>query len=261
LSVIASAKAACKKPAPFLSNGGALVEAADADAAPAGTPEPFSTPPSVSGNEGGHSKTKGLQGTQQKFDDGSVVIEATEALSASRADGLSGSLTAFCRRVQKADIVTVQQNDYSYKNRALPDSTLFTKIGGIPHEVPLGFQPTPAKSVKATQFGKNDAEDEGTGSPIMGLIQANSEVFGGSVKMSVMQNVFGANWRTNAKRLGAMIEVYFADKKRMVRVPLVDIGPGEHAPSHAEVDLTWACDQFLGTKGAAKVRYRILVPS
>jgi hypothetical protein len=60
---------------------------------------------------------------------------------------------------------------------------------------------------------------------------------------------------------GARIDLHFPDKKRMVRVPLVDLGPGENAPSHAEVDLTWACDQFLGTKGEAKVRYRVLVPS
>ena len=45
----------------------------------------------------------------------------------------------------------------------------------------------------------------------------------------------------------------------MVRVPLVEIGPGESIP--AEVDLTWACDQFLGTQGQAPVRYRILLPS
>jgi hypothetical protein len=47
----------------------------------------------------------------------------------------------------------------------------------------------------------------------------------------------------------------------MVRVPLVDVGPGENAPSHAEVDLTLASDQFLGTSGLATVQYRILVPT
>lgn len=249
------------KPAPFVPNDGEpLIEAASA-AGPVGSPEPFSTRPSLSSNERGHSKTKGLQGTRQKFDDGSIVIEATEALSAVRTDGLDSTLTAFCRRVQKDDVTTVQQKNYSYKDRPLPDSTLFMKINGIPADVPEGFQGTPVKSVKATQFGKNDTQDEGTGSPLMGLIQTNSEVFGGSVKISVMEKIFGADWRRNEKRLGAMIEIFFADKKRMVRVPLVDLGPSETAPSHAEVDLTWACDQFLGTDGGAKVRYRILVPS
>lgn len=93
----------------------------------------------------------------------------------------------------------------------------------------------------------------------MGLIQTNSEVFGASVKMSIMANIFGDDWRKNEKRLRALINVYFADKRRMVRVPLVDLGPGEQI--RAEVDLTWASDQFLGTKGQADVQYRLLVPT
>jgi hypothetical protein len=181
-------------------------------------------------------------------------------LTASRIDGLDGTLTAFCRRVQKGNTIAVEQDNYSYKDRHLPDSALFLDLPDIPADVPDGFQPTPVKAVKASQFGKNDHQDEGTGSPIMGLIQTNSEVFGGSVKVSVMKDVFGADWRNNDKRLRAMIDIYFAQKKRMVRVPLVDIGPAENAPSHAEVDLTWACDRFLGTDGLANVRYRMLVP-
>jgi hypothetical protein len=58
-----------------------------------------------------------------------------------------------------------------------------------------------------------------------------------------------------------MIDVFFAGKKRMIRVPLVDVGPAENAASHADVDLTWAGDQFLGTQGGAMVSYRILVPT
>jgi hypothetical protein len=42
----------------------------------------------------------------------------------------------------------------------------------------------------------------------MGLIQTNSAVFGGSVKMSVIAAAFGPNWRKNEKRLAALIEVY-----------------------------------------------------
>jgi hypothetical protein len=202
-----------------------------------------------------------LRGTSQKFDDGSVVIEANEDLTATRTDGLHAALTASCRRVQKADTTIVHQVNYSYKQRVLADSTLLTGATDLSLAVPNVFQATSVREVKATQFGKNDHQDEGTGSPVMGLIQTNSEVFGGSVKISVMATVFGANWRTNNKRLGAMIDVLFLSKKRMIRVPLVDVGPGEHAPSHAEVDLTWASDQFLGTQGGATVRYRILVPS
>jgi hypothetical protein len=127
-------------------------------------------------------------------------------------------------------------------------------------DVPPGFLATQIKTVKATQFGKFDRQDEGTGSPDMGLVQTNSEVFGGSVKVSVMVTLFGTKWRQNQKRFSAMIDVLFPDKKRMVRVPLVDVGPGENAPSHAEVDLTWASDLFLGTDGGATVKYRILLP-
>jgi hypothetical protein len=76
-----------------------------------------------------------------------------------------------------------------------------------------------------------------------------------------MRKTFGSNWKKNVKRLSAMIEVFFPYKRRLVRVPLVDVGPGENAPSGAEVDLTWACDQFLGTQGGATVEYRLLIPS
>jgi hypothetical protein len=73
--------------------------------------------------------------------------------------------------------------------------TLFLKINGIPDDVPAGFQGTSVRTVKSTQFRKNDTQDEGTGSPLMGLIQTNGEVFGGSVKISVMESIFGTNWR------------------------------------------------------------------
>jgi hypothetical protein len=230
-------------------------------ASPVGDPQPFSTRPSASGNDGGRSTTTGLKGTTQKFDDGSVVTEATEDLTASRTGGFNSSLTASCRRVTQGNTTIVHQVNYSYKQRALSDSTLVTNVNGLSLAVPAGFQPTAVRTVKATQFGKNDREDEGTGSPDMGLIQTNSEVFGGSVKVSVMVQIFGANWRNNNKRLSAMIDVFFPDRKCMIRVPLVDVGPGESAPSHAEVDLTFASDQFLGTQGGATVRYQILVPS
>jgi hypothetical protein len=230
-------------------------------ASPVGDPQPFKTPASASGNDDGASTTTGLNGTLQKFDDGSTVIEATENLTARRTGGFSGSLTASCRRVQKGDTTIIHQVNYSYRQRVLADATAMTGVPGFSLAVPNGFQPTAVKQAKATQFGKNDHSDEGTGSPDMGLIQTNSDVFGGSVKISVMEQIFGANWRTNNKRLGAMIDVFFAPKKRMVRVPLVDVGPGEHAKSHAEVDLTLASDQFLGTSGLAVVQYRILVPT
>jgi hypothetical protein len=226
-------------------------------AQPVGEPRPFATHPSSSSNPDGRSRTKGLKGTEQEFDDGSVLIEATEALSASRTDGLDATLTAAWRRLQRDNRFDVTQRNYSYKGRVLPDCTLFTGVQDLP-DIPVGFTATGLKSVTASQFGKNDTQDEGTGSPVMGLIQTNSEVYGASVKLSVMADVFGPQWRHNDKRLSALVDVFFAGRKRMVRVPLVDIGPGESIT--AEVDLTWACDQFLGTQGQAPVRYRILIP-
>jgi hypothetical protein len=228
---------------------------------PNGPAEPFHTSPSNSGNENGSSTTSGLRGTTQKFDDGTVVTEAVEELHAKRVDGLDASLVGHWRKVQKGNSFAIRQRDYSYKGRELPDGALFLDRDGIPSTVPEGFTATVVRHVKATQFGKGDHEDEGTGSPLMGLVQTNSDVVGGSVKVSIMKTVFGADWKHNEKRLRALIEVFFPTSRRMVRVPLVDIGPGEHAPSHAEVDLTLACDQFLKTQGLDNVDYRILVPN
>jgi hypothetical protein len=258
------AKGGVPKPAAFTPIASPLVAALSANAIgpapkPVGDPVPFFTDPSASGNAYGNSKTKGLRGTLQKFDDGSVVLDATEPLSASRTDGLDATLTAVCRRIQQGHVTTVEQRNYSYRGRVLPLSTLTESAAGIPADVPDNFQSTPVRAGRASQFGKNDHEDEGTGSPIMGLIQTNSEVFGASLKMSIMAQLFGDNWRNDIRRLGALIDVYFGDTKRMVRVPLVDLGPAESVK--AEVDLTWACDQFLGTQGQADVVYRVLLPT
>jgi hypothetical protein len=228
---------------------------------PVGSAVPFTTNPAHSGNENGSSETSGLTGTTQAFDDGTVVTDATEQLKAKRVDGLDGSLSAHWRRVQKGNTFTIRQEDYSYAGRILPDGALFLESGGLPSSTPDGFTGTAPRTVIATQFGKGDTEDEGTGSPAMGTVQTNSDVVGGSVKVSVMAEVFGANWRHDDRRLRALIEVFFDRSRRMVRVPLVDIGPGENAPSHAEVDLTLACDKFLMTQGKAAVQYRLLVPA
>jgi len=230
-------------------------------AQPVGHGEPFHTKAAKAGNDNGTSKTSGLIGTSQAFDDGTIVTDAIEQLRATRADGLNASLTGRWRRVQKGSVYAVRQENYSYKARKLPNGFMFENVDAIPTTVPEGFTATAVKTVKATQFGKGDRQDEGTGSPTMGTIQTNSDVIGGSVKISIMAAVFGADWRHNSKRVDALIEIYFRKTRRMVRVPLVDVGPGEQAPSHAEVDLTLACDQFLGTQGLATVDYRLLVPN
>ena len=231
------------------------------DARPVDPPEPFTTQPANSHNERGSSTTTGLHGTRQKFDDGTIVIDATEELHAKRNDGLNASLVGRISRVKNGNTHAIRQLNYSYQSRVLPEGRLFENLNAIPAEVPDGFTATAIKQVKATQFGKGDTQDEGTGSPLMGLIQTNSDIVGGSVKISIMASVFGADWKHNEKRLRALIEILNPSSKRMVRVPLVDVGPSEQAPSHAEVDLTLACDQFLNTQGLATVQYRILVPT
>src|ERR1044071_1483730 len=102
----------------------------------AGPPTPFATPASSSQGQHGHSKTSGLNGSRQKFDDGSFVIEATEELSAVRDNELDSSLIATWRQQGKGNVIDVQQTNYSYKNRVLPPVTLFTNLNDIPAEVP-----------------------------------------------------------------------------------------------------------------------------
>ena len=75
----------------------------------------------------------------QKYDDGSVVIEATEQMTASRTGGMNGSLTASCRRVRRDNITAVTQLNYSYKNRVLPELILTTDVLGFTLAVPAGF--------------------------------------------------------------------------------------------------------------------------
>jgi Bacterial SH3 domain len=244
------------KPAPGEKTGPALPNTGPK---PVGEPAPFTTKPSASGNLRGQSSTTGLVGTEQKFDDGSLVIEAIEKLAAIRAGGFNASLAASCRRVSKGDVTTVEQDNYCYAGRQLPLARLFLKSDGIPATVPDGFEATPpVPSVIASQFGKNDHEDEGTGTPAMGLVQTNSEVYGASIKVSKMAEHFGENWTKNSRRLGTLIEVHSTRSRRRAQVPLVDVGPSEAIP--AEVDLSWACDQFLDTKGHGEVSYRLLIP-
>lgn len=231
-------------------------------ASPVGPPIPFSTRPASSSNgTAGSSTTTGLSGTTQRYDDGTAVTEATESLAAKRGDGLDGTLQAIWRRVQLGDEEWISQQNYSYLGRRLPPAILLLNQPGLPPDVPAGLQPTERREVTATQFGKGDSEDEGTGSPLMGLVQTNSDVAGASVKASAMARVFGNGWQHDPRRLGALAEIFVRATGRVARVPLVDIGPGEHAPSNAEIDLTLAVDRFLGTQGKATVEYRILVPA
>ena len=76
------------------------------------------------------------------------------------------------------------------------------------------------------------------------------------MKRSRLVKIFGKQYDKNPKRLTAMVEVHLAESDRFVRVPLLDIGPGEGQPAH--IDLTWAVDQFMKTEGEKVVEFRVL---
>src|SRR5262249_30064315 len=73
------------------------------------------------------------------------------------------ALRAFA--IRRGDVITVEQLNYSYEERILPLATLFLSSAGIPTELLAGFEATAVRDVIASQFGKNDREDEGTGTP------------------------------------------------------------------------------------------------
>ena len=222
---------------------------------------PFSTPASNSryGSRGG-STTTGLRGAKTTYPDGRVIIRASEKMTAWRAGGFQGSLTAACRRELVQDVWRVTQSNYAYRSRVpLPDVTLWENASDLPTVPSTGFRALATIDAIASQFGKNDHQDEGTGDPSLGAIQTNSEVFGASVKISIMSAAFGENWKINPQRSTALIDVFNLATRRAARLPLVDVGPGESVS--ASVDLTWASDRFLGTNGQAPIRYRILMPT
>jgi len=130
-------------------------------------------------------------------------------------------------------------------------------VDGFSASLPPGYKVADSDTKKSTQFGKFDKQDLGTGSEVFGITQTNSEVFGVSLKESRLKKIFGNNYKTNPKRLTALVEVYLDDSNRLARVPLVDIGPGETKPAH--IDLTWAVDQFLKTEGEKIVDFRVLI--
>ena len=95
---------------------------------------------------------------------------------------------------------------------------------------------------KATQFGKHDSEDDGTGSEFLKVVQTNSDVFGVSLKRSRLVATFGSDLGNSAQLLSAAVEIFNPESRRFACVPIVDVGPAEHLS--AEIDLTLALDQF-----------------
>jgi len=221
--------------------------------APGATPtgsQSFSTDSSHGSFRGSSSHTTGLTGKETTFSDGTVVIDAQETLTAVRGPRDFGSKTVSHRRVKQGNVQVVQQANYSWLERTLPDALLIENFEGFPSDVK-------ATIGKATQFGKKDSEDEGTGSELQKVVQTNSEVFGVSLKKSRLVSTFGAPLQNSAQMLHAVVEVFNPQSKRFARVPIVDVGPAEHLL--AEIDLTLALDQFLKTDGSAEVSFRIVV--
>jgi len=212
--------------------------------------KPFNTDSSHESFRGSSSNTTGLSGTETSFSDGTVVINAHEALNAVRGSTNFGPKTVDQHRVQQGNSQTVQQAQYCWLTRVLPDALLLESFAGFPSDVQV-------LSGKATQFGKHDSEDEGTGSEFLKVVQTNSDVFGVSLKRSRLVATFGSNLRNSTQLVAATVEIFNPQSGRFARVPIVDVGPAEHLS--AEIDLTLALDRFLKTDGSAQVQFRIVV--
>jgi hypothetical protein len=211
----------------------------------------FSTETSHGSFRGSSSNTTGLSGRRTNFSDGTVIIEAQETLSAVRGAKNFGSKIVEQRRVLQGNTQTVQQGKYCWLDRELADALLVESFSGFASDVQV-------VGAKATQFGKKDTQDEGTGSELLKVVQTNSDVFGASLKLSRLVATFGAPLSKSTQLLNASVEIFNPDSqsRRFARVPIVDVGPGENQP--AEIDLTLALDQFLKTHGSAHVLFRIV---
>lgn len=194
----------------------------------------------------GTSSTSGLVGTQQGDSlDGVEQIEATR-------EGRSLGPARFVRQVRIAapDKIRVHQSDYAWGQRPLPDATLFLDHDGF------GRSGDIIKG-EASYFGKYDTQDEGTGSPAFGTIQTNSSAFGLALPKDFLlerglAEGGGDDFHATAKGLQAMVEVYYPSKRRLVRVPIVDIGPGKK--TKRPTDLTVAAAAFLQDKPEEKAK-------
>lgn len=218
----------------------------------AGTPrrsEPFSTPSGDARDaDGNHAHTEGLQGTKTTYEDGTVVIDATERITAHYDSNDYGPANARQIRTQRDNVIVVHQENYCWQPRTLADARL--------EENHSGFNDHAYENGYATRFGKNDRQDSGASSPVYKIVQTCSEVFGVSIKAEQMRAILGPDWKKDPRRLTAAVEIYRQSNRRFARVSIVEVGPGN---PDAAIDLTWALDQFLETQGGAQVQYRIVI--
>jgi hypothetical protein len=210
-------------------------------------PNDFRTPAGRSTTKDGKggSTTSGLQGSIREPSPGITVIDAVETITAFRESASLGPAKAVRQvRTMNAEKTVVEQADYCWGGRLLPNAELVEVSHGLDG----------ASGVfkgKATFFGKGDTEDEGTGGPVFGTVQTDSSVFGISLKKARMLDLGLLTEKNGVLKLSekgarAIVEVFFPDTGRLVRLPLVDIGPGNSgAAKTAVADLTVAATAFL----------------
>jgi len=207
----------------------------------------FSTPAAQSRTKNGKggSKTSGLQGKVRAPAPGVEVIDATETLTAFReGKSLGPAKTARQIRTKAAGTTVIEQTDYCWGTRSLPNAELVDTSPGLDGG-------GDAFNGKATFFGKGDTEDEGTGSSIFGTVQTDSSVFGISLKKTRLLELGLAIEQKGVlhptdKGLRAVVEVFFPGTGRLARLPLVDVGPGNKGAARTAVaDLTVAAAAFL----------------
>jgi hypothetical protein len=209
-------------------------------------PDDFSTPAAQSRTKNGKggSKTTGLRGKVRAPAPGVEVIDAIETLTAFReGKSLGPAKTARQIRTKTAGTTVIEQTDYCWGTRSLPNAELV--------DTSPGLDGVDTFNGKATFFGKGDTEDEGTGSQIFGTVQTDSSVFGISLKKARLLELGLAIEQKGIlhptdKGLRAVVEVFFPGTGRLVRLPLVDIGPGNSGAARTAVaDLTVAAAAFL----------------
>lgn len=218
---------------------------APTDGAPVSV-EDFRTKASAGEYDGDRSETSGLAGTKKRYADGKVIIEATETLTATRNGKNPGSKAVTERRVTVGTVTNVEQSGYCWGDRVLPAAVLLTSTDSFP-AVAAAYQESEVLKGIATQFGKSDPTDQGTGGEAFGTVQTNSDVFGASLKGTVLASLGLATRRgkdrytVKPEAKAAPVEVRFPETKNFARVPLVDLGPGDGR--EADIDLTLALDK------------------
>lgn len=214
-------------------------------------------PASSSTRDGrGRSSTSGLSGLQRESAD-VVVVQAEEKLEAMREGRPLGRRNARQSRETRDGVTNVRQEGYAWGQRVrpvLPDAVLMDDSEGFESRAATW-------KGEVSYFGKFDPEDEGTGSPVFGTVQTNSSLFGISLPKPVLLEfglvvMEGRELRATPKGLSALIEVYVPSARRLVRLPLVDVGPAPRLRRPA--DLTVAAAAWLAEADESAARgYRL----